>query len=125
MNEPKVSKWSLDQQLKEMEKWGFAVSININGNFEGCDLMFPEFGRKTYRPPEGGALVFSCGVLHQVTPVTKDRRYAFLAFLYGEEDAKKREANNARLRAGEQQYIAGRDRLFPEAASEENLVAVA
>jgi predicted 2-oxoglutarate/Fe(II)-dependent dioxygenase YbiX len=94
----------------------FAVSINLNNNFEGCDLMFPEFGRKTYRPPEGGALVFSCGALHQVTPVTKGRRYAFLAFLYGEEDAKKREANNAKLHAGEQQYVAGRDRLFPEDA---------
>jgi predicted 2-oxoglutarate/Fe(II)-dependent dioxygenase YbiX len=94
----------------------FAVSINLNNNFEGCDLMFPEFGRKTYRPPEGGALVFSCGALHQVTPVTKGRRYAFLAFLYGEEDAKKREANNAKLHAGEQHYVAGRDRLFPEEA---------
>jgi predicted 2-oxoglutarate/Fe(II)-dependent dioxygenase YbiX len=48
----------------------FAVSINLNSNFEGCDLMFPEFGRKLYRPPEGGAPVFSCGALHQVTPVT-------------------------------------------------------
>ena len=106
----------------------FAVSINLNSNFEGCDLMFPEFGRKAYRPPEGGALVFSCGALHQVTPVTKGRRYAFLSFLYGEEDAKKREANNANLHAGEQHYVAGRDRLFPEQASpqdlDKNLVAV-
>jgi predicted 2-oxoglutarate/Fe(II)-dependent dioxygenase YbiX/peroxiredoxin len=103
----------------------FAVSINLNNNFEGCDLMFPEFGRKAYRPPEGGALVFSCGALHQVTPVTKGRRYAFLAFLYGEEDARKREANNAKLHAGEQQYIAGRDRLFPEDAAPRDMVAVA
>ena len=106
----------------------FAVSINLNSNFEGCDLMFPEFGRKAYRPPEGGALVFSCGALHQVTPVTKGRRYAFLSFLYGEEDAKKREANNVNLHAGEQQYVAGRDRLFPEQAqlqeSDKDLVAV-
>ena len=92
----------------------FAVSINLNHNFEGCDLVFPEFGRRTYRPPEGGALVFSCGALHQVTPVTKGRRYAFLAFLYGEEDAKKREANNARLHAGETLYSGEQDRLFPE-----------
>ena len=103
----------------------FALSINLNNNFEGCDLMFPEFGRKTYRPPEGGALVFSCGALHQVTPVTTGRRYAFLAFLYGEEDAKKREANNAKLHAGEQQYTAGRDRLFPDQAAPEDMVAVA
>jgi hypothetical protein len=92
----------------------FAVSINLNHDFDGCDLMFPEFGRKTYRPPEGGALVFSCGALHQVTPVTRGRRYAFLAFLYGEEDVSLREANNARLHAGETHYTGADDRLFPE-----------
>ena len=59
--------------------------------------------------------MFSCGALHQVTPVTRGRRYAFLAFLYGEEDVKTREANNARLHAGETPYTGGRDRLFPEA----------
>ena len=92
----------------------FALSINLTNNFEGGDLAFPEFGRKTYRPSEGGALLFSCGALHQVTPMTKGRRYAFLAFLYGEEDVKKREANNEKLHATELQYVAGRDRLFPE-----------
>jgi predicted 2-oxoglutarate/Fe(II)-dependent dioxygenase YbiX len=95
----------------------FALSINLNGDFDGCDLMFPEFGRKVYRPPVGGALVFSCGALHQVMPVTRGQRYAFLAFLYGEEDAKKREANNSRLHAGEIQYQAGHDSLFPEAVT--------
>jgi peroxiredoxin len=103
----------------------FAVSINLNNNFEGCDLTFPEFGRKTYRPSEGGALVFSCGALHQVTPVTKGRRYAFLAFLYGEEDVKKREANNARLHIGETLYTGTQDRLFPEEAQASDVAAVA
>jgi predicted 2-oxoglutarate/Fe(II)-dependent dioxygenase YbiX/peroxiredoxin len=103
----------------------FAVSINLNNNFEGCDLTFPEFGRKTYRPSEGGALVFSCGALHQVTPVTKGRRYAFLAFLHGEEDVKKREANNARLHIGETLYTGTQDRLFPEEAQASDVAAVA
>jgi predicted 2-oxoglutarate/Fe(II)-dependent dioxygenase YbiX/peroxiredoxin len=104
----------------------FALSINLNKDFEGGDLMFPEFGRKTYRPSEGGALVFSCGALHQVTPVTKGKRYAFLAFMYGEEDAAKREGNNSRLHAGEIQYDAsGRDRLFPEEARLQNISSVA
>jgi len=96
----------------------FALSINLNGDFDGCDLMFPEFGRKVYRPPVGGALVFSCAALHQVMPVTRGRRYAFLAFLYAEEDARKREANNARLHAGEVRYQSGDDRLFPEAETQ-------
>jgi predicted 2-oxoglutarate/Fe(II)-dependent dioxygenase YbiX len=103
----------------------FAVSINLNSSFEGGDLTFPEFGRKTYRPSEGGALVFSCGALHQVTPVTKGKRYAFLAFLYGEEDAKKREANNARLHIGETLYTGTHDRLFPEEAPSQDVAAVA
>lgn len=103
----------------------FALSINLNKDFDGGDLMFPEFGRKTYRPSEGGALVFSCGALHQVTPVTRGKRYAFLAFMYGEEDVALREANNARLHDGEIQYIAGRDRLFPEESKPLDIPSVA
>jgi predicted 2-oxoglutarate/Fe(II)-dependent dioxygenase YbiX len=61
----------------------FAVSINLNAeDFSGGDLRFPEFGRRTYRPPTGGAVVFACGVQHEATPVTQGRRYAFLPFLY-------------------------------------------
>jgi predicted 2-oxoglutarate/Fe(II)-dependent dioxygenase YbiX/peroxiredoxin len=91
----------------------FAVSINLNKDFDGCDLVLPEFGRRTYRAPHGGAVVFSCGALHQVTPVTRGRRYAFLAFLYGEADAALREANNARLHPSAAQYAVETDRLFP------------
>jgi len=74
----------------------FAVSINLNADeHEGGDLRFPEFGRRTYRPPTGGAVVFSCSLLHEATPVTAGRRFAFLPFLYDEEGARLREANNA------------------------------
>jgi len=61
----------------------FAVSINLNAeDFEGGDLRFPEFGPRTYRPPTGGAVVFSCSLQHEATPVTRGRRYALLPFLY-------------------------------------------
>ena len=92
----------------------FAISMNLNADYDGCDLVFPEFGRRAYRAPCGGAIVFSCGALHQVTPVTRGRRYAFLAFLYGEADAALRETNNARLHDGEQRYGGISDRLFPD-----------
>jgi predicted 2-oxoglutarate/Fe(II)-dependent dioxygenase YbiX/peroxiredoxin len=95
----------------------FALSINLNGDFDGCDLIFPEFGRKTYRPPTAGAIVFSCGALHQVTPVTRGRRYAFLAFLYGEADAARRISNNQRMHESEALYTGERDFLFPERAA--------
>ena len=72
----------------------FAVSINLNAEeFEGGDLRFPEFGRRTYRPPTGGAVVFSCSLLHEATPVTRGRRYATLPFLYDEAAAEVRAAN--------------------------------
>jgi predicted 2-oxoglutarate/Fe(II)-dependent dioxygenase YbiX len=72
----------------------FAVSINLNAeDFDGGDLRFPEFGSRTYRPPTGGAVVFSCSLLHEATPVTRGTRYAFLPFLFDEAAAKVREEN--------------------------------
>lgn len=72
----------------------FAVSINLNTEeFEGGQLWFPEFGRRAYRPSTGGAVVFSCSLLHEATPVTKGFRYAYLPFLYNEEGARIRQAN--------------------------------
>lgn len=73
----------------------FAVTINLNADeYEGGDLRFPEFGARTYRAPTGGAVVFSCGLLHEAMPITRGKRYAFLPFLYDEEAAKIRMANN-------------------------------
>jgi predicted 2-oxoglutarate/Fe(II)-dependent dioxygenase YbiX/peroxiredoxin len=92
----------------------FAVTINLSKDYDGCDLIFPEFGRRSYRAPHGGAVVFSCGALHQVTPVTRGRRYAFLAFLYGETDAALREKNNAKIAQSEFRYSAMSDLLFPQ-----------
>ncbi|HTU13479.1 MAG TPA: redoxin domain-containing protein, partial [Allosphingosinicella sp.] len=67
----------------------FAVTINLNaGDYEGGDLLFPEYGPRTYRAPTGGAIVFSCSLLHQAMPVTKGRRFAFLPFLYDDAGAK-------------------------------------
>jgi predicted 2-oxoglutarate/Fe(II)-dependent dioxygenase YbiX/peroxiredoxin len=96
----------------------FAVSINLNRDYDGCDLVFPEFGRRSYRPPVGGAIVFSCGALHEVTPITRGRRHVFVPFLYGEADAALREVNNARLHEGEMHYAGGPDLLHPGIAAE-------
>lgn len=70
----------------------FAVSLNLNtGDYEGGHLRFPEFGRRSYQPPLGGAVVFSCSLLHEATPVTHGVRYAFLPFLYDEAAAEIRQ----------------------------------
>lgn len=76
----------------------FACSINLNAEeFEGGDLRFPEFGRRTYRPPTGGAVIFSCALLHEATPVTEGTRYAFLPFFYNDAMAKVRGENRPYL----------------------------
>jgi predicted 2-oxoglutarate/Fe(II)-dependent dioxygenase YbiX/peroxiredoxin len=72
----------------------FAVSLNLNTeDYEGGFIWFPEFGRHLYKPPTGGAVVFSCSLLHEATPVTSGQRYVFLPFLYDEAAAKVREEN--------------------------------
>jgi predicted 2-oxoglutarate/Fe(II)-dependent dioxygenase YbiX len=74
----------------------FAVTMNLNAeDYEGGDLRFPEFGAKTYRAPTGGAVVFSCSLLHEATKVTSGTRYAYVPFLYDEAGAQLREANIA------------------------------
>jgi len=80
----------------------FACSLNLNDDFEGGDLRFPEFGAKTYRPPLGGAVVFSCTLLHEATRVTAGRRYAFLPFFYDEAGAQVLAAYRARVGAAEE-----------------------
>lgn len=73
----------------------FAVTINLNDDFDGGTLRFPEFGMTDYRAPVGGAVVFSCSLMHMAQPVTRGERFATLPFLYGFEDAKTRDANRA------------------------------
>lgn len=76
----------------------FACSINLNAEeFEGGDLRFPEFGSRTYRPPTGGAVVFSCSLLHEATPVARGQRYAFLPFFFDEAGEQLRQRNLHKL----------------------------
>jgi predicted 2-oxoglutarate/Fe(II)-dependent dioxygenase YbiX len=80
----------------------FAVTINLNaGEYEGGRLRFPAFGRRVYAPPTGGATVFCCSLLHEVTPVTRGRRYCFVPFLYDAEGARLRRANLSRVAQGD------------------------
>ena len=60
----------------------FALSVNLNGGYDGGHLEFPEFNDHRYRPPPGGGIVFSSSLLHEATPVTRGRRYVLLTFLH-------------------------------------------
>jgi len=78
----------------------FAVSVNLNDAFDGGEVSFPEYGPHGFKPLPGGAVVFSCSLLHAVSKITGGRRYAFLPFIYDDEAAKIREANNQFLGEG-------------------------
>ena len=58
----------------------FAVSLNLNEDFEGGELVFPEYAGVKVSPPAGAAAVFSCSVLHQALPVTRGRRFVLTTF---------------------------------------------
>ena len=69
----------------------FAVTMNLNAEeYEGGDLRFPEFDDRSYRAPSGGAVVFSCSLMHEALPVTRGKRYCVLPFLYDDAAAQLR-----------------------------------
>ncbi|HNB27733.1 MAG TPA: 2OG-Fe(II) oxygenase [Alphaproteobacteria bacterium] len=71
-----------DNQTPENANRRFALTVNLNSDeYEGGELTFPEYGPYRYKPPAGGAVVFSCSLLHEALPVTRGRRFALLSFL--------------------------------------------
>lgn len=85
----------------------FAVSVNLNDDFDGGEVNFPEYGPRSFKAPPGGAVVFSCSLLHKVSRVTRGRRYAFLPFLYDDAAAELRERNAALVGEAGSGYRAG------------------
>ena len=71
----------------------FAVSINLNADFEGGEISFPEYSPQSFKAAPGTAIVFSASILHEVSRVTRGRRYVFLTFLFDEEAERVRQAN--------------------------------
>ena len=58
----------------------FAVSLNLNDDYEGGELVFPEYSSLKVCPPAGAAAVFSCSLLHEALPVTRGRRFVLTTF---------------------------------------------
>lgn len=70
----------------------FALTLCLNDEYEGGYLNFPEYGKQLYRPPAGGAVVFSTSLLHEVTDVTGGRRFTLITFFFGEAEYQERMA---------------------------------
>lgn len=59
----------------------FALTLNLNEDFEGGGLRFPEYLDRPHSPPAGAALLFPAAAMHEALPVTKGQRYVLLGFL--------------------------------------------
>ena len=76
-----------DNESRDTRHRRFAMTLNLNtGAYEGGALRFPEFGPDLYVPERGDAVIFSCSLLHEVTPVIQGSRYGLLGFFFGENE---------------------------------------
>lgn len=72
-----------DNDTADVAHRRFAMTLNLNtGNYSGGCLRFPEFGPHLFEAEAGGALVFSCSLLHEATDVVAGERLAMTTFLY-------------------------------------------
>jgi predicted 2-oxoglutarate/Fe(II)-dependent dioxygenase YbiX len=78
-----------------------AVTVHLNEDYDGGELAFPEFGLESYKGGTGSAIIFSCSLMHEVLPVRRGKRFAFLPFLH--DDAAER------IRLQNHQYIVSND----------------
>ena len=67
----------------------FALSINLNDDYDGGEVAFPEYGRKVYKPAPGGGVAFSSSLLHEAQPVTRGRRFGLFTFFTDEEGGRR------------------------------------
>ncbi len=72
-----------DNTTEQTAKRRFAVTLNLNDDYRGGGLKFAEFGEDVYGTAAGGALVFSCALMHEALPVTEGTRFAALSFMFG------------------------------------------
>ncbi len=75
-----------DNTTEQTAKRRFAVTLNLNDDYQGGGLKFAEFGEDVYRTPTGGAVVLSCSLMHEALPVTKGTRFTALSFMFGPGD---------------------------------------
>ncbi len=72
-----------DNDARDVAHRRFAMTLNLNSSeYTGGRLRFPEFGPREYEAPSGGALLFSCSLLHEVTDLTAGTRYAMTSFFF-------------------------------------------
>ncbi len=68
----------------------FALSMNLNDDYDGGEVMFREFGGGGYKGEPGAAMVFSSSLLHEVLETTRGVRYTLISHLFNEQTVARR-----------------------------------
>ncbi|MBH67394.1 MAG: hypothetical protein CMM58_03485 [Rhodospirillaceae bacterium] len=67
--------------LRATQKRRFAMSLNLNDDYDGGELWFPEYGPHKFLPKAGSGVIFSCSLLHEALPVTRGQRWVLVTFM--------------------------------------------
>jgi peroxiredoxin/predicted 2-oxoglutarate/Fe(II)-dependent dioxygenase YbiX len=62
----------------------FALSISLNDDYEGGELVFREYAGRGYRGDVGTAFVFSSSLLHEIEETTKGTRYNLISHFFND-----------------------------------------
>ena len=63
----------------------FALSMSLNDDYEGGEIVFREYSPRGYKPPAGTAMVFSSALLHEVLETTRGVRYNLISHFFNEQ----------------------------------------
>ncbi|MFK8051818.1 MAG: hypothetical protein AB8F65_02505 [Woeseiaceae bacterium] len=63
----------------------FALSMNLNDDYEGGDVVFKEFDQRGYKSVAGTAMIFSSSLLHEVRETTSGTRYTLISHFFNEQ----------------------------------------
>ena len=62
----------------------FALSMSLNDDYEGGEIVFKEFSPRGYKPEAGTAMIFSSSLLHEVQETTSGTRYNLISHFFNE-----------------------------------------
>lgn len=60
----------------------FALSVGLNDNYEGGELIFREYSNRGYRLDPGAALIFASSLLHEINETTNGVRYNLISHFF-------------------------------------------
>lgn len=75
-----------DNHEEELQHRRVALTLNLNDDFEGGELSFPEYADQGYKPGAGSCVVFPCALMHQANPVRSGTRFMLVTFMFEKAD---------------------------------------